>query len=296
MAGAVGHVGDLAGVAAAIGFGAHLVEQLADGLHDLDVGLFVPAAHVVDLAQAPGFEHTADRTAVVFDVEPIADLHAVAIHGQGLARQGVDDHERDEFFGEVIRPVVVAAVGGEHRQAIGVVPGADQVVTGGLAGAVGAVGLVAMRFGESRIALGQRAVDLVGGHMQKPEGRFFSRGQVAPKAPHRFEQVEGAHDVGLDELARAVDGAVHMAFGREVDHRTRPMLGQQAVDQGAVADVALHQLVACVALQAGQSFGVARVGQFVEVHDRLITGSQPVQYEVGANKTCAAGHQNGHEM
>ena len=81
VARAVGDVGDLAGVRAAIGLGAHFIEQPTDGLHDLDVGLFVPAAHVVDLAQATGFEHTANRAAVVLDVEPIADLHAIAING-----------------------------------------------------------------------------------------------------------------------------------------------------------------------------------------------------------------------
>ncbi len=61
---------------------------------------------------------------------------------------------------------------------------------------------------------------------------------------YHFEQVESSHDVGLNELAGAMDGPVHMAFGREVDHLKRPMLGKQAADQNAVTDVTLHQLVA----------------------------------------------------
>ena len=97
-------------------------------------------------------------------------LHTVAVHRQAFARQGVDDHQRDEFFGKVHRAVVVAAVGGEHRQAVGVVPGAHQVVAGRLAGAVaGAVGLNPVVFGEGRGVRRQRAVNLVGGHVQKAE-------------------------------------------------------------------------------------------------------------------------------
>ena len=51
VARAVGDLGDLGGVARAVGFGAQLVEQAAHGVDDLDVELFVPAAGVVGLAQ-----------------------------------------------------------------------------------------------------------------------------------------------------------------------------------------------------------------------------------------------------
>ena len=83
---------------------------------------------------------------MVLDVEPVAHLQAVAVDRQGLAGQRVDDDQRDQLFGEVVGAVVVGAIGGEHRQAVGVVPGAHQVVAGGLAGRVGAVGLVAGGF------------------------------------------------------------------------------------------------------------------------------------------------------
>lgn len=134
VAGAVGDVADLLFVGLAVGARAQFVEQRADGVDDLDVGLLVPAADVVGLAEPAGFEHAADGAAVVLHVEPVAHLHAVAIHGQRLAGQGVDDHQRDELLGEVEGPVVVGAVGGDDRQAVGVVPGAHEVVARGLAG------------------------------------------------------------------------------------------------------------------------------------------------------------------
>jgi hypothetical protein len=106
---------------------------------------------------------------VVLDVEPVADLLAVAVDGQRLAGQGVVDDQRDELFREVVGTVVVGAVGGQHRQAVGVVVGAHQMVAGRLAGRVRAVRFVAVGFGEGRIVLAERAVDFVGGHMQEAE-------------------------------------------------------------------------------------------------------------------------------
>ena len=190
------------------------------------------------------------------------------------------------------RAVVVAAVGGQHGQAVGVMPGAHQVVAGGLAGRVRAVGLVEVVFGEGRCRRRQAAVDLVGGDMQEAEGRLGLGIQRAPVAAHGFEQAEGADHVGLDEVLGAMDGAVHMALGREVDHGARPVLGQQAGQDFAIADVGLHEDMARIALQALQALEVARVGELVHVEHRLIAGSQPVQHEIGADEAGAACDKN----
>ncbi len=121
-----------------------------------------------------------------------------------------------------------------------------------------------------------------------------SYGEMAPVSPHGLQQSESAHDVGLDEITGAMDGAVHMTFGSKVDHSAGLVLGQQTADQGGITDVALHQLVTRIALQGGQSFGVAGIGELVQVDDGFVTGRQPVEHEVGANKTSAAGHKKCH--
>ena len=83
-----------------------------------------------------------------------------------------------------------------------------------------------------------------------------------------------------------------MAFRGEVDYGARPMLAQQLGHQGAVADVALHEHMALITLQAGKVVHIARIGQFVEVDDRLVVHGQPVEYEIGTDKACAACDQN----
>ncbi|OIQ66306.1 hypothetical protein GALL_521250 [mine drainage metagenome] len=67
---------------------------------------------------------------------------------------------------------------------------------------------------------------------------------------------------------------------------------QQLVDQLPVANVAWHQGMARVALQALQGFRVAGVGQFVKVDDRLVMQGQPVEDEICANKAGTASNEN----
>jgi hypothetical protein len=85
-------------------------------------------------------EHEPDGASVVLDVEPVADLHAVAIDGEIFPLKGIEDHQRDELFREVIRAVVVRAVGRQRGESVGVLVGADEVVAGSLGGGVGRVG------------------------------------------------------------------------------------------------------------------------------------------------------------
>src|SRR5690606_37197225 len=96
--------------------------------------------------------------------------------------------------------------------------------------------------------------------------------------------------VGLDEGGRAVDGAVHVALGGEVEHRVGAVLGQQARHQGPVADVPVHEDVVGVALQRGQGVEVAGIGQRIEVDDPD-TPRHRLEYEIAADETGAAGDE-----
>ena len=110
------------------------------------------------------------------DVQPVTYLLAVAIYRQRFARERVDDHQRDEFFREVVRAVVVRTIGGQHRQAVGVMIGAYQMVAGGLAGGIRAVRFVAVRLAEGGFVLRERAIHFVGGNVQEAESSLFSIG------------------------------------------------------------------------------------------------------------------------
>jgi len=74
--------------------------------------------------------------------------------------------------------VVVGAIGGQHRQAVGVMVSTHQMVAGSLAGGVRAVRFVAMSFAERRFIFSQRAIYFVCGNMQEAKPCLFSSSQT----------------------------------------------------------------------------------------------------------------------
>ena len=77
--------------------------------------------------------------------------------------------------------------------------------------------------------------------MQKPKGAFRRLRQCRPVRARSFQQVEGAHHIGLDEFAGGMDRAVYMAFGGKMHYRLRLVFVEQACDQRAIADIALRE-------------------------------------------------------
>ncbi len=231
---------------------------------------------------------------MVGDVEPVANLPAVAVDRQVPALERVGDHERDQLLRELVRPVVVRAVGRDRGKAVGVVIGAHQVVGAGLGSRVGAVGRVGRGLGKGRIALAEAAVHLVGRDMQEAERGLRVGGERAPIGARCLEQLEGTHHVGLHEGRGAVDRAVDVALGCEVHDRARLVGREQALEGARVGDVAAHEDVARIARERGEVREVARIGELVEVHHRLAFRGDPVEDEIGADEPGTAGHEDGH--
>ena len=138
---------------------------------------------------------------MVADEEPVADLEAVAVDRERLGLQGVREHEGDEFFGELQGAVVVGAVGDEGGEAVGVVPGADEMVGGGLGGGVGGVGSVGGEFVEGGGGGGEGAVDLVGGDVEEAEGLLGFGGEGGVVGARGLEEGEGSVDVGAEKAS-----------------------------------------------------------------------------------------------
>ena len=113
-----------------------------------------------------------------------------------------------------------------------------------------------------------------------------------PVRPRRLEQLEGADDVGVHEVAGALDRTVDVALGGEVDHRVDGVLGEHPAHQLAVGDVAVNELVARLPLEIGEAFAVPRVGEFVEHDHAEVRLREQQAHEVAADEPGAAGDQD----
>ena len=85
--------------------------QLEQPVGELAVGDLVAGADVVDLADRALLEHEVRGAVVVLDVDPVADVAAVAVERHLLAVEQVGGEQRDDLLGELVRPEVVASTG-----------------------------------------------------------------------------------------------------------------------------------------------------------------------------------------
>src|SRR3990172_9253940 len=135
-----------------------------------------------------------------------SDLLAVAVDGDRLAGDRVEQGQGDQLLGELARTVVVGADAQRDRKLVGASVGPHQMVGGRLGGGVGGGRAIGLVFDGGRLQGGQSAVDLVGRdvmetHLLHREGAFAD-----PEGARRLEQGEGPGDVCLDEGSRAEDG------------------------------------------------------------------------------------------
>ena len=203
--------------------------QLDDPAHDLDVLALVRAADVVGLARPAALEDGMDAAAEVLDVEPVAHLAAVAVDGQAVAVQRVEDAERDQLLGVLARAVVVGAAADHGLEAVGVRVGRDEQVAARLGRRVGRRGVERRGLGER--PLRDRPVDLVGRDLEVAADAAVAR---------RVEQHARPDHVRAGEGVLVGDRAVDVGLGGEVDDRVHAL--GELEDEVAVLDRADDQL------------------------------------------------------
>ena len=235
-------------------------------------------------------EDEVDGVAVVLDEEPVADVLAVAVDGDGALLKSAEEGEGDELFGELVGAVVVRAVRDREGEAVGVGVGASEVVAAGLRGGVGRAGVVGGGLGEGPV-VAQAAEDLVGGDVVEAVGLDVRLAGLSskPRLPRRLQERRRADDVRLHELERVGDGAVDVALGGEVDDGGEPVLLEETSGEVGVGDVALDERVVRGGLDVRQVGRVAGVGEPVEVDEADVRVAQHhPEEEVRADKAGPA--------
>ena len=249
-------------------------------MHHLEVRSPLLAAQVVHLAGPASLEGQLQDPAVIFHVQPLADLLSLAIYRQRTILQRIRRHKRNELFRMLIGSVVVARTGEDYRKAVGLKIGAGQQVAAGLAGGIRAVRLQGSGFGKLPLGF-ESPVHFIGADVQETRDAF---------APRRLQKPVRSENVGLNKDFCGINAAVHMGFRRKVDHRVHSL---HQVFQTRVADVPADQLPS--RRHPFEICPVPGIGQFIEVCDAVSrVPLQPVADEIGTNKTRPAGYKKFH--
>ena len=113
--------------------------------------------------------------------------------------------------------------------------------------------------------------------------------------PAAVQEDAGAEDVCLQKQGGVFDGPVHVGFGGEVYHHVRVLFFEEAVHRLPVTDVALHEAEPGAVHHRGEVGQVRSVGEFVQAQDpEVFVGFHHIENKVGADKSGAAGNENGH--
>src|SRR5258708_34541007 len=123
-------------------------------------------ADVVDLVDSSPFENGENSSTIIFHVQPVALLFAVAIDRKGFVVERIRDHKREEFFGKLVGTVIVRGASDQSGKFVRANVGAYQEVRASLGSGIGTAWL------ERRIfaGVGSRSdisIDFVGGNVNE---------------------------------------------------------------------------------------------------------------------------------
>ena len=176
-------------VAGAVGHPVEVVGPLAHGNENrpqhVAVAALAVGADEVRLAATPAGQNLPHGRRVVIDVDPVANVAAVAVELGAHAVDDVGDLPGDELLHVLVGAVVVRAVGDGRPQAVRAGPGAHEHVRGGLRGAARRARPIGRLLGEARgVVRGQVAVDLVGRDVVEASPMLANRLQQAKRPLH----------------------------------------------------------------------------------------------------------------
>ena len=263
-----------------------LVQFFQDDLDDLDVGFFVMAAEVVDLADSSLFQHRQNAAAMILDVQPVADVEPLSVNRELFVVGCVVDHQGDQLFRELIGTVIVAATRNGHGQLVRAVVGEHKKIGARFAGRIRARRVDRRVFVEKQVRSVERqiTVDFVGADLVET---------LNPEFAASIHQDLRSENVGFEEDPGVLDRAVHVGFRREVHHDVGSLLFKDAVDAVPVPDVGLVEDVVRVLQFFLDGGRVGGIRQRIDVYDPPL-GSffQKQLAETVADKAGAAGDED----
>ena len=96
------------------------IYRLDHHLYQVNVLPFVETTDVVSLCRFSFMKNQVDGTGMVFHIKPVTHIFPLAIHRQWLSVTDVVDGQWYQFFGKLIRAIVVRTIGYNSRHTISV--------------------------------------------------------------------------------------------------------------------------------------------------------------------------------
>ena len=87
-------------------------------MNDLDIFHLGTPTDVVGFSETTAFKNADQGIAMVNNIEPVTYILAVSIDWKRFLFHDIQNHQRNELFGELIWPVIIGAIGDQGRQPV----------------------------------------------------------------------------------------------------------------------------------------------------------------------------------
>ena len=246
--------------------------------HGQVVALVRPTA-VVDLARRSVLERVTDPAREVLHEQPVPHVLPIPVHRQAVARQRVQDHQRDQLLRVLVRSVVVRAAT-DH---------ASPTRTCGSSSKRADPRRSSSRCKDSRAASGDASVNepvSIDPYTSSVDTCKYAQ----PPLARRFEQNVRALHVGHDEFLGPGDRPIDVRLGREVHHRLTP--DDRLCHRGRILDRSLQE--PNIRLDLPQVLPPSRVRQLVEHRHLVAMHAHPLAHERRPDEPGATADQQLH--
>ena len=109
-----------------------LLDHHMPHMDGVEVGQFTSPTDIVSLSPAASFHYFPNGPAVVFDIQPIPHILAFTVDRQGFVIQCIENHQRNQFFRELVGTIIIGAIGNGYRKTVSFTVGPDQMIGSGL--------------------------------------------------------------------------------------------------------------------------------------------------------------------
>ena len=144
-----------------------LPNDVDDFMNDLEVALRAATADQVIVTRHAFKKRRAQGTAMIRNVNPVANVSAIAIDRHLLSTRCLANHQGNQFFRKLEWTIVVRAMRGDHRQRKAFEVRARHVIRRSLARTVRTVGRVGRILAKRRITIFKRTVNLIGRNIEE---------------------------------------------------------------------------------------------------------------------------------
>ena len=162
-----------------------------------------------------------------------------------------------------------------------------------LGGRVGGIGPIGAVLAEQTLGA-ERAEHFVGRNMEEAEGLARFALQLAPIGERLRQKDEGAHHIGLDERGGAVDRAIDVAFGGQMQDGFGTKSLERRLDRVAVANIGAQKGIARTVRRRRERSEIAGVGKLVQHEHVVVHLADRLAHDRRADEPRAAGNQQPH--